>query len=85
LVDVAHPLQGVRSDASEVDAYVREHSAHVPAAQLDVYVAYWVSRQSIAEIASLEGLKRDAVAVRIKRLKRRVRKWVARQRPARAA
>lgn len=70
-----------RYDAREVDAYLREHSAHVPAAQLDVYAGYWLSCQSITTIAELDGLTFATVKQRIIRLRRRVRRWIARKRP----
>lgn len=80
-LDVGAP--GARHDAHDVLAYVREHSGHVPARQLDAFVGYWVTRQSVATMADLEGLSRATVKKRILRLRRRVRRWVARQRPQR--
>ena len=72
-----------RYDARDVDAYVREHSAHVPARQLDVYAGYWLTGQSIGQLADLDGLTRAAVKRRIERLRRRVRRWIARRSPPR--
>ena len=57
---------------------MRSHSNHVPRGQLDVYVGYWVERQSIARIADLDGRSVGAIADRVKRLRRRVRRWNAR-------
>jgi len=54
---------------------VAVHSAAIPRAQLDVYVAYWVCGQSEAQIAELQGMPRDTVHQRIARLRRRVRRW----------
>lgn len=65
---------GKRYDAAAVEAYMARHSALVPVAQLDVYVGYWVARQSEAQIAELEGLTRKTVAKRIARLRHRVKR-----------
>lgn len=73
---------GTRYDAAIVDAYMREHSAHVPRGQLDVYAGYWLARQTVAQVAELDGVSTVAVERRIVRLRVRVRKWVARNRPA---
>jgi DNA-directed RNA polymerase specialized sigma24 family protein len=72
-----------RYDFADVDAYVREHSAHVPAAQLDVYAGYWLTGWSIAALAELDGITPRTVKKRIIRLRHRVRRWVSRQRPQR--
>lgn len=82
MANPAYP-PGTRHDAADVAAYMREHSAHVPGAQLDVYAGYWIARQSIAQIADLDGMSRSAVKKRIVRLRHRVRRWIARKRPAR--
>lgn len=70
-----------RYDFAEVTAYLREHSAHVPAVQLDTFTGYWCMGESIARLAEFHDVSRAAVKKRIIRLRRRVRRWIARRRP----
>jgi len=70
-----------RYDFADVSAYVREHSAHVPAVQLDAFAGYWLTCSSVRQLAALDGLTVAAVRKRIRRLRHRVRRWIARQRP----
>jgi DNA-directed RNA polymerase specialized sigma24 family protein len=72
---------GPRYDFADVNAYVREHSAHVPAAQLDAFAGYWLACSSARQLAALDGLTVATVRKRIRRLRHRVRRWIARQRP----
>lgn len=72
-----------RYDFAEVTAYLREHSAHVPAVQLDTFTGYWCMGESIARLADWDGVSRAAVKKRIIRLRHRVRRWIARRQPQR--
>lgn len=72
-----------RYDFATVTAYLREHSAHVPAVQLDTFTGYWCMGESVARLAEFEGITRAALKKRIRRLRLRVRRWIARRQPQR--